>query len=286
MSSLAEVTGRSHEPCRCVSANAHTWYDYSLYFEIFSHHMPLSIDHRETLAELQQAPRRFKKGSVIKSHELNNRHLLAIQDGWACSCRVSEDGNRQIIDLYLPSDIVGLRDYHAGGRFDEVVMLTEGLVIPLHKSQLDHVMQKDHSLVNAVLATTIHQCNIMADRLNNLISRDATSRLAYFILELHARLNFSRAELKDLSLPLSQQVIGDLLGMTNVHVCRCLSQLEAKGLLTRDRDSRDIQITDYAGLLALSGFGTAYLHHCHGSRRGRSAHARDALSRGGQPGRR
>ncbi|WP_083387171.1 Crp/Fnr family transcriptional regulator [Salinicola sp. MIT1003] len=262
MSSLAEVTGRTSKLSRRVSANSHLWHDYSLYFEIFSHHAPLSISNRETLAELQQAPRRFKKGSVIKNHSLNAKYLLAIQDGWACSCRVTEEGKRQIIDLYLPGDIVGLRDYHTGGRFDEVTMLTDGLVIPMHKSQLDQAMQKDHSLVNAMLAATMHQCNIMADRLNNLISHDATTRLAYFILELHARLNFSRSEMRDLTIPLSQQVIGDLLGMTNVHVCRCLSQLEAKGLLTRDKDSRNIRLLDYPALLTLAGFHTAYLHSC------------------------
>ena len=102
MSSLAEVTGRSSKLSRRVSANSHLWHDYSLYFEIFSHHAPLSISNRETLAELQQAPRRFKKGSVVKNHSLNAKYLLAIQDGWACSCRVTEEGKRQIIDLYLP----------------------------------------------------------------------------------------------------------------------------------------------------------------------------------------
>ncbi|OLO04034.1 Crp/Fnr family transcriptional regulator [Salinicola socius] len=262
MSSLVEAAAPSLNISQRPAANSQPWQGYSLYFEILSRHSPLSITNRETLTELQQAPRRFKKGSVIKNHELNTKYVLAIQNGWACSCRVTEEGKRQIIDLYLPGDIVGLRDYHAGGRFDEVIMLTEGLVIPMHKSQLDLGMQKDHSLVNAVLATSMHQCNIMADRLNNLISHDATTRIAYFILELHARLNLARGEIQELTLPVSQQVIGDLLGMTNVHVCRCLSQLEFQGLLTRDKESRNIRILDYAALLTLAEFNTSYLYSC------------------------
>jgi len=262
MSSLAEAAGQAPKLSQRLSANTQPWHDYSLFFEIFSHHAPLSISNRETLAELQQSPRRFQKGSVIKNRDLNAKYLLAIQGGWACSCRISEEGKRQIIDLYLPGDIVGLRDYRAGGRFDEVVMLTEGLIIPMQKAQLDQAMQKDHSLVNAMLAASMHQCNIIADRLNNLISHDATTRIAYFILELHARLNFSRTEMKELVLPVSQQVIGDLLGMTNVHVCRCLCQLESQGLLTRDKDSRNIRILEYSELLALAGFSTSYLYSC------------------------
>lgn len=262
MSSLAEATGRTSKLARGLATDARSWNHYSLFFEILSHHSPLSNSNRETLAGMQQAPRRFKKGSVIKNRDLNTKHLLAIQDGWACSCRVTEDGKRQIIDLYLPGDIVGLREHNAGGRFDEVVMLTEGLVIPMYKTQLDQLMQQDHSVVNAVLAASTHQCNIMADRLNNLLSHDATTRIAYFILELHARLNFSRAEMRELTLPVSQQVIGDLLGMTNVHVCRCLCQLESQGLLTRDKESRNIRLIDHAALLALAGFATSYLYCC------------------------
>lgn len=262
MSYLAEAAAQTSKLSQKSSVGARSRNNYSLFFEILSHHSPLSTGNRETLASLQEPPRRFEKGSVIKNSDLNTKHLLAIQDGWACSCRVTGDGKRQIIDLYLPGDIVGLREYHAGGRFDEVVMLTEGLVIPMCKSQLDQLIQQDHNLVNAVLAASTHQCNIMADRLTNLLSHDATTRIAYFILELHARLSFSRAGMRELTLPVSQQVIGDLLGMTNVHVCRCLCQLESQGLLIRDKESRNIRLIDHAALLALAGFSTSYLYCC------------------------
>lgn len=87
--------------------HAQPWRHHSLFFEIFPHHVPLSIASREALAELQQTPNRLKKGCVIKNRDANLQQQLAIQDGWACSCRVSEKGRRQIIALYLPGDIVG-----------------------------------------------------------------------------------------------------------------------------------------------------------------------------------
>ncbi|MDV6319407.1 Crp/Fnr family transcriptional regulator [Chromohalobacter sp. HP20-39] len=231
---------------------------YSLYYEIFSRHASLISQDRELLLKIQDPPRRVRKGKVIKSHDINANYLLAIQNGWACSCRVTKEGKRQIIDLYLPGDIIGLRDHHAGRHSDEIIMLTEGLVIPMLKSNLDRVTQKGPHLVNAVLAAAVHQSNLMTDRLNNLISHDATTRLAYFILEMHARLNLSRLESQDLSLPISQQTIGDLLSMTNVHVCRCLNILEAKEFLMRNKTSHNIHILKYEDLIEFSGFSTAY----------------------------
>lgn len=262
MFSPLEATTRSPKITQRARVDPPRWRDYSLYFEIFSRHSPLPITNRETLAGMQQTPRRFRKGSVIKGMGLNTEYLLAIQDGWACSYRVTENGNQQIVDLYLPGDIVGLQEYHTGGRFDETVMLTEGLVIPMHEPQLNEMAHKDQSLRDAVFATSTYHHSIMTDRLINLLSHDATARIAHFILELHARLNFSRVEMRELTLPVSQQVIGDLLGMTSVHVCRCLCHLEAQGLLTRDKESRNIRLVDYASLLALAGFSTSYLYCC------------------------
>lgn len=260
MASLSVAADRQENPERHFVAESQPWHGYAIYYEILSRHASLTIHDREALAALQEAPKRVKKGDVIKNHARNAKYLLALQDGWACSRRIAQNGHRQIIDLYLPGDIVGLRDYHGGSRFDEVAMLTEGLIIPFQKQKLDEMMRKDHHFVQGVLATAMHQSNIMADRLNNLISHDATARLAYFILELHARLNFSHPEVMNLALPLSQQVVGDLLGMTNVHVCRCLSHLESKGLLIRDKNSHDIRISNYTALLALAGFNTAYAY--------------------------
>ncbi|WP_277811164.1 Crp/Fnr family transcriptional regulator [Chromohalobacter canadensis] len=235
---------------------------YAVYYEIFSRHTPLNSRDREVLLQIQDPPRRTRKGRVIKSHEINANYLLAIQDGWACSCRITKEGSRQIIDLYLPGDIIGLRDYHSNGHSDEIVMLTEGLIIPMLKPSLDRMMQKEHHLVSAVLAAATHQSNLMADRLNNLISHDATTRLAYFILEMHARLNLSRPDSQDLSLPISQQTIGDLLGMTNVHVCRCLNFLEAQEYVLREKTHHNISILRYDDLIDLSGFSSAYAHCC------------------------
>jgi len=241
-------------------SSSQAWFGYSIYFDILSQHGALSRHERETLRMLQGSPKRVRKGEVIKSDTCNNGMLLAIQDGWACSCRLTKDGDRQIIDLYLPGDIVGLRDYQQSGRFDEIIMLTEGLIIPAPKNKIDKAMEGNSKLIHAFLGAAMYQSNIMADRLNNLISHDATTRIAYFILELHARLHLSHPEARDIFFPLSQQVIGDLLGMTNVHVCRCLNHLESLELLHRDKEARNIKILNYEELLSLAGFSTAYIY--------------------------
>ncbi|RXE47042.1 Crp/Fnr family transcriptional regulator [Chromohalobacter israelensis] len=233
---------------------------YSIFFHVLSQHKSLTRRDRETLQFLQGAPRRVRKGEIIKSESCNTNSLLAIQDGWACSYRLTNEGERQIIDLYLPGDIVGLRGYHKNGKSDKVVMLTEGLVTPALESKIDKAIEENPRLMHAFLATAMYQSDVMADRLNNLITHDAPTRIAYFILEVQARLNLTKASTKNVHLPLSQKVVGELLGMTNVHVCRCLYHLESLGLISREKENREIKILSHEGLIDLSGFNNSHAY--------------------------
>jgi len=258
MSSYSLTIDINPQERHSVSLNGKTWFGHSIYFDILSQYGLLTPSEREALHWVQQPPKRVKRGEIIKSEACHKGSLLAIQDGWACSSRLTRDGDRKIIDLYLPGDIIGLRDYYQDGGTDQIVMLTEGLIIPAEKCKIDEAMQSSSNLARALLVLAMYQSHLMADRLNNFINHDATTRIAYFILELHTRLNIADPDMRAIFLPLSQQVIGDLLGMTNVHVCRCLNHLESLGLFSRHKESRNIEILNYEKLADIAGFNTAY----------------------------
>ena len=59
-------------------------------------------------------------------------------------------------------------------------------------------------------------------------------RIIRLLVDLHARLTLA-GMIKDetFELPLSQEMIGDLVGMTNVHVNRMLRNLEDAGFISR-----------------------------------------------------
>jgi CRP-like cAMP-binding protein len=58
-------------------------------------------------------------------------------------------------------------------------------------------------------------------------------------------------------MPLSQEAIGDVVGLSGPHVNRMLAELRAGGLIAVD--GREIAIRDRAGLERLGGFQPAYL---------------------------
>lgn len=58
-------------------------------------------------------------------------------------------------------------------------------------------------------------------------------------------------------MPLSQEAIGDVVGLSGPHVNRMIAELRACGLIAVD--GREIVVRDRAGLETLGGFQPAYL---------------------------
>ena len=64
----------------------------------------------------------------------------------------------------------------------------------------------------------------------------AEERVAHYLLEVYARYRFKQdGDADTFSLPVTQEVIGELLGMTSVHVSRCMTALEQKKLIRKSR---------------------------------------------------
>ena len=88
--------------------------------------------------------------------------------------------------------------------------------------------------------------------LANFTHKDARHRIAFLVLELYRRL-----ELKGLNngfampFPLKQTDLGDMLGLSAVHVCRTLEVLREEGLL--DIHQQTLSILDYTALSAMVG---------------------------------
>jgi CRP-like cAMP-binding protein len=88
--------------------------------------------------------------------------------------------------------------------------------------------------------------------------RAPLERIAHFILETHARLRaVGHASEKSFEMPLSQESIGDAVGLSTPHVNRMLRELENEGLIARL--GHEIKVLDMAALQILGEFHSLYL---------------------------
>ncbi len=154
--------------------------------------------------------------------------------GWACQYRLLPDGHRQIISLKLPGDLiwplmqVRLPSSCAVAALTELETVSAQLLIeaaaavdPLHPglAHATRVMAHLHDM-------------LLYDQIVRLGRQTACGRFAHLMLELRERLG--RVGLVDsdsFAMPLTQDVLADVLGFSVVHVNRTVQQLRRERLL-------------------------------------------------------
>ena len=101
---------------------------------------------------------------------------------------------------------------------------------------------------------------IFREWIANVGRRDARTRIAHVLCEFALRLKLSGlGEQTGYQLPMTQEQLGDVTGLTSVHVNRTLKSLEADGLIERI-SPRAITIGDWKKLADAGDFDSNYLH--------------------------
>ncbi len=114
------------------------------------------------------------------------------------------------------------------------------------------------ALGKALFRETLIKSAISREWMANLGRRDSRTKVAYLLCELSVRLSRSEdAEVHDFTLPLTQEQISDIIGVTPMHVSRVFKELEADGLILRER--RSIRILDWKMLASAGDFSPTYL---------------------------
>jgi CRP-like cAMP-binding protein len=110
----------------------------------------------------------------------------------------------------------------------------------------------------ALYCCSAYEVALYGEHLVNLGRRSAYERLAHLILELLARLRaVGLAGEFSYMLPLTQELIADVLGLSSPHINRMIRCLREEGLVTME--NQRVVIHDLASLSALAGFEGSYL---------------------------
>jgi CRP/FNR family transcriptional regulator len=160
-------------------------------------------------------------------------NVYVVLNGWLFLNRILEDGRRQILDFALPGAVLG---YHAHPETiftfsAEAITNAEVAIIPI--SRVRDLLQRGSACAISLLEAANQSLLGAFDTLTDVGRRTAREAVAHFLLRMSRRIraqsDTSAAEA--VSFPLSQEHIGDALGLTSVHVCRTLGKLRNDGLV-------------------------------------------------------
>jgi CRP-like cAMP-binding protein len=207
---------------------------------------------------LHKRRRTFVTGRDLVHQGQSDQAAYILLSGWACSYKLLEDGQRQIIDFQIPGDFLGLRSVVLHLSDHSVEPVTDIEVTEVDVSDLMKAFSDTPRLATAVLWAASRDEAMVVEHLINIGRREAEVRVAHFLLELGARLSLVDLGSKaGYACPLTQYLMADALGLSSVHVNRVLRQLREKGLVT----FRDGFVTfdDYERLVEFVGFEQTYL---------------------------
>jgi CRP-like cAMP-binding protein len=220
----------------------------------FEKMVELSESEVNLLAALERDARKFDSGDRLAFAGEYSDRFYTLKSGWACAIKTMADGQRQILDIFLPGQIIGLREIGLSHSLTEFRALTPIEACPFPKQRLTEIFEKSPRLTDLFFLIMAREQAMLIERIVNIGRRNAAERLAHFIVEMKVRLHQRACEFH---LPMNQAIIGDTLGISSVHVSRTFKHLRDLGLI--DNKNGQIEINDLDGLIDLSGFDRTYL---------------------------
>lgn len=220
----------------------------------FRRHAELDEHEVKLLLALEEEIRDFPAGTVLSEAGRDAGCFFSLHSGWACATRLLADGQRQVLDIFLPGQIMGMRDIGFSRTQTELTALTKVRACPFPSDYLDEIFECSPRLARIFFLKLVREHALLTERIINIGRRPAAQRVAHFLLEMKVRLHVQQPEFE---LPINQNVIADALGISAVHVSRTLGQLRDEGLVRVDNNR--VVIEDLDGLVELTGFDPAYL---------------------------
>lgn len=176
----------------------------------------------------------FAPGAVIAREDELSRPLL-ILSGWAMVQRILHDGSRRIFDFKLPGDTVGPFPVRKLPHAVSTIALTEIAALDIAEVWRSAVEEDSAKLRKAIETAESRAEGRLYEHIIRLGNRTARQQIADFLLEFIDRLCPGASSAR-VPFPLTQEVIGDALGITSIHVNRTLRRLRAEKLaLVSDR---------------------------------------------------
>lgn len=180
-----------------------------------------------------------------------------LTSGVAASHKIVGNGGRQIVGVFFAGELLDFDGLFLPSIDFNVQAISECTMSRFHCEDLMEVIFEHPAIGKALFRETALNASISREWMANLGRRDSRTKIAYLLCELSVRLSHSQgAEGHDFVLPLTQEQISDIIGVTPMHVSRVLKELENDELISRNR--RMIEVIDWEMLTSVGDFTPRY----------------------------
>ena len=225
----------------------------------FESRTTLRADDRVQIAALPFKVRTLDASTYMLREGQRPTRCAFILDGLAYRQKLTPNGEREIVSILMPGEFVDLQNLFLDESDHDIQALTRLTLAEVPIVALRQFIETCPAAGQALWIDALVEASIHREWLLNVGRRNARSRLAHLLCEFSVR--FKTSALGGgmaYELPMTQEQLGDALGLTPVHVNRVLKSLETEGLITRRK--RHIGVADWHALRDAAEFNERYLH--------------------------
>ena len=197
-----------------------------------------------------------------RGHSLSHQHgdpsvCFAAYSGIVGRTKQLAGGTRQIISVHMAGEGVDLHKVISAEATHGIIALTDAEVASIGATALRALLDRP-GLRAAILREIVYDGAIQREWTVNVGRRDARTRLAHFMCEMGWRMNEAGIGTADkIMIPLTQEQLADITGLTPVHVNRTLQGLKKDG--TMNRTAYPLTVTNPEALRTVGDFDDRYL---------------------------
>lgn len=163
-------------------------------------------------------------------------YVYTLFNGWMAMHQTLLDGERKIMRFALPGDFLGFQADANGIISHSVQALTESIVCGFPRSTLREMLEDQPTLALRLATMEARDMSLCQHHQMFGSRKNSEGSIAFLLLELFHRARRQMSQDynpsdNSIAFPLTQEEIGDSVGLTNVHVNRVIRQFVKNGLL-------------------------------------------------------
>ena len=219
----------------------------------------LTPEEREALRALPMMVRELRADQDIVRDGDQPSQCCLVLDGFTIRYKLAGEDRRQILSFHIPGEIPDLQSLHLHTMDHSLATLTNARLGFIQHRTLFDLMASFPRLAGAFWRETLIDAAIFREWMVGMGRRRAPGRMAHFFCEMYARLDsIGMAENWTVPLPITQEELGDALGLSAVHTNRALQDLRGQDLITFERGK--LTVDNWKGLVRVGEFDPTYLH--------------------------
>jgi CRP-like cAMP-binding protein len=219
----------------------------------------LSAEDVGAIRSLRGEVRTLRRHKDIFTSGDTPRFAVIVLKGFLCRYTTSARGTRQIHSFCMATDAPSLEALSLDYMDDSLATLVSSVVGLLSHADIQRLMDERPGVAALIRRAGVLQGSIYRQWLMRNSIQPAHASMAHLFCEIYVRADAAGLVTNgSCGLPVTQENLGEALGLTAVHVNRTLQLLRQIGLV--DLKLGQLRISDFDELAKLAEFDPHYLH--------------------------